>query len=187
MASPIAHAVFGASLWPLFRDPSAPPRMWAWGAALAVLPDIDFVGFQLGVPYDALFGHRGFTHSIVFALAAATAAWYMLRREAAASAGPFAWCFLALAALSHGVFDALTDGGLGVAFFAPLDNTRYFFPFRPIPVSPLSITRFLSWRGVSILLNEMVWVGIPAALLATCGALARRGKRSLPGGQPEAT
>ena len=41
---------------------------------------------------------------------------------------------------SHGVLDALTDGGPGVAFLAPFDDTRYFFPWRPIRVSPL-------WRG----------------------------------------
>lgn len=34
----------------------------------------------------------------------------------------------------------LTDGGLGVAFFSPFDNKRYFLPWRPIRVSPISVT-----------------------------------------------
>ena len=38
--------------------------------------------------------------------------------------------YLFLSTASHGVLDALTDGGLGVAFFSPFDQTRYFFPFR---------------------------------------------------------
>ncbi len=47
------------------------------------------------------------------------------------------WLFLFVATISHGILDALTDGGLGVAFFAPFVNTRYFFPWTPIKVSPI--------------------------------------------------
>lgn len=36
--------------------------------ACAVLPDIDSIGFALGIPYGSLFGHRGLTHSLLFAL-----------------------------------------------------------------------------------------------------------------------
>ena len=67
---------------------------------------------------------------------------------------PRVWLFLFLAGASHGVLDALTNGGLGVAFFAPFANERHFFPFRPIEVSPLSIRRFLSPAGLAILWNE---------------------------------
>jgi inner membrane protein len=54
--------------------------------------------------------------------------------------------YLFLATASHGVLDAMTDGGLGVAFFSPFDNRRYFLPWRPIVVSPISIARFFSGR-----------------------------------------
>ena len=40
-------------------------------AFCALLPDIDTIGFKFGVPYGAAWGHRGDTHSMVFALAAA--------------------------------------------------------------------------------------------------------------------
>jgi inner membrane protein len=43
---------------------------------------------------------------------------------------------------SHGILDAMTDGGLGVAFFSPFDDTRCFFPFRPIKVSPIGLSFF---------------------------------------------
>jgi len=59
---------------------------------------------------------------------------------------------------SHGVLDAMTNGGLGLAFFAPFDNTRYFFPFRPIEVSPLSVDAFFSASGAAILTNEFLWI-----------------------------
>ena len=40
-----------------------------WVAALgSVLPDIDALGFFVGIPYGSLFGHRGLTHSLAFAL-----------------------------------------------------------------------------------------------------------------------
>ena len=41
--------------------------------------------------------------------------------------------FVAMA--SHGVLDALTDGGRGVGFLIPFSSERFFFPWRPIPVS----------------------------------------------------
>jgi membrane-bound metal-dependent hydrolase YbcI (DUF457 family) len=57
---------------------------------------------------------------------------------------------------SHGVLDAMTDGGLGIAFFAPFDNTRYFFPFRPVKVSPIGLS-FFSARGLDVIWSELLW------------------------------
>ncbi|MCI0527086.1 MAG: metal-dependent hydrolase, partial [Nitrospira sp.] len=57
---------------------------------------------------------------------------------------------------SHGVLDAMTDGGLGIAFFAPLDNTRYFLPFRPIPVAPIGLSAFFSIWGLEVLWAEFI-------------------------------
>jgi inner membrane protein len=66
--------------------------------------------------------------------------------------------------MSHGLLDAFTDGGLGIAFFAPFDSTRYFFPWRPIAVSPIGISEFFSLGGLRVLLIEGIWIGIPAGL-----------------------
>ena len=52
------------------------------------------------------------------------------------------FAFLFLCTMSHALLDALTDGGLGVAFFSPFSNERYFFPWTPIRVS-----RFFSARA----------------------------------------
>ncbi len=50
--------------------------------ACAILPDIDVVGFKLGVQYNSLFGHRGFTHSFFFAaIIALLLAWLLHRRS----------------------------------------------------------------------------------------------------------
>lgn len=91
----------------------------------------------------------------------------MLTRQDKLGIGRFAlFAYLFLAAASHGVLDAMTDGGLGVAFFSPFDNRRHFLPWRPIRVSPISVTSFFSGRGYAVLQSELLWVWLPAAVFA---------------------
>ncbi len=79
-----------------------------------------------------------------------------------------------LVTLSHGLLDAMTNGGLGVAFFSPFDTTRYFLPWRPIRVSPVGVGRFFSAQGVAILASEIEYVWLPLATLwLGVGALRR--------------
>jgi inner membrane protein len=59
----------------------------------------------------------------------------------------------------------MTNGGLGVAFFAPFSNARYFFPWRPIEVSPLGLDFFFSSRALSVLWSEIKWIWIPSAII----------------------
>jgi inner membrane protein len=61
-----------------------------------------------------------------------------------------------------------------VAFFAPFDNSRYFFPRRPIRVSPISVSGFFSARGLPVLRSELQWVWLPAAVVAILLTLLRR-------------
>jgi len=75
---------------------------------------------------------------------------------------------------SHVVLDAITDGGRGIAFFAPLDTTRYFFPWRPVHVSPISIRAFFSNRGLQILRSELVFIWLPTTLLWAAVRVCRR-------------
>jgi len=75
---------------------------------------------------------------------------------------------------SHGVLDAMTDGGRGIAFFAPFDTTRYFFPWRPVRVSPISIRAFFSTRGLQILGSELVFIWLPTTLLWAAVRVCRR-------------
>jgi len=55
---------------------------------------------------------------------------------------------------SHGLLDALTNGGRGIALLWPFTNARYFAPWRPIPVAPIGL-RFLSSRGLHVALVEL--------------------------------
>jgi inner membrane protein len=103
------------------------------GIAFAMLPDLDGITFRLGIPYASPFGHRGFSHSIVVALVCALLAAPLARSLGAKPLTAF--LFLAFAMLSHGLLDAMTNRGNGVAFFWPFDTRRIFFHFRPIETS----------------------------------------------------
>ena len=142
------------------------------------LPDLDVVGFRFGVPYGHMLGHRGLSHSIVFALLLGACLAWLLPVAVQTPPKPrmrlILFGFLCLSTLSHGLLDALTSGGLGVAFFAPFDNQRYFFPWRPIRVSPITVRGFFSMRGVQVLRSELQWIWLPAALVTMLLTLLRR-------------
>ncbi len=70
--------------------------------------------------------------------------------------------FFFLVTASHGFLDALTSGGLGIAFFSPFDTTRYFFPWTPVLVAPIGIGSFFNHRGFRVLISEFLWIWIPS-------------------------
>ena len=179
MASVFTHALTALAIGTALRPAHAPARFWVLGAALAAIPDLDGIGYWLGVPYESPFGHRGFSHSLVFAAIVAAVGVWMFREREFDGERKLIWTYLFLATASHGVLDAMTSGGGGVAFFAPVVNERFFFPWRPIRVSPMSIRRFFSERGAAVIASELVWVWIPLAVFVATAYLVRR--RSLPG------
>ena len=170
MASAFSHAIAALSIGACFYRPGVPKRFWVAGVFCSVVPDLDVLGFGLGIQYGDPLGHRGLTHSLAFAAALAgivTFTFFRKRIPGLGSKALFAYLFLATA--SHGLLDAMTDGGLGVAFFAPFSNTRYFLPWTPIRVSPIGVSRFFTDRAVEVLKSEVVWIWIPAAMLALVG------------------
>jgi inner membrane protein len=176
VASAFGHALLGATLGKLLL-----PERWHWpywvaAAACAALPDADALGYRLGVPYDSLWGHRGLTHSLLAAVVVAVVG-TGISRLTSAERRPSAMrvgLLLVLATASHGLLDAMTTGGLGVAFFSPWHLERYFFSFRPIRVSPISIRAFLGMKGLRVLASEALWVGLPCVLLLSLQALQPR-------------
>jgi len=149
-----------------------------WGMICAVLPDADVIAFRFGIPYSHLFGHRGITHSILFAVFfAAFIALLFFRKTPFFSTNWWrTWFYLFLCTVSHGILDALTTGGLGVAFFAPFDNSRYFFPdeYRRLLVSPIGAKYFFGERGIRVLKSEFVWVWIPCMVVMLVGFIKNR-------------
>jgi inner membrane protein len=149
--------------------PRLPHRVAVAGAIATIVPDLDVAGFALGIPYAHPLGHRGFTHSIVFALILAALGTWMLRVPGQRRA---TFLFLFACTMSHGLHDAMTNGGRGVAFFAPFHNARYFFPWTPIRVSPIG-SRFFSARGMATLRSELAWVWAPCIAASILGWIAR--------------
>jgi inner membrane protein len=175
MASVLAHAIAGVAIGTAFWRPGVPLRYWVAGALLAAIPDLDSIGFRFGIHYGDVLGHRGITHSLLFAaVLSAIAVATIFPSGAGLVPRSQLWLYLFLATASHGVLDAMTNGGLGVAFFAPFDNARYFFPFTPIQVSPISVRAFFTEWGARVLMSELVWVLLPSALFAGTALWLRR-------------
>ncbi len=155
MPSVITHAAVGLSLARICASDSMPVSYWVLSAGLAMLPDLDVVGFRFGIPYGARFGHRGFSHSLFCAALVGTA---VALASAAAFAAP--WWVMALyfsgVMASHGILDLFTNGGMGIAILSPFDDTRYFSPWRPVQVCLIG-TQFLHpWNLPHFVVN---WCG----------------------------
>jgi inner membrane protein len=167
VASAITHGLVALALVPGMVPREGRWRLAALGALSSIMPDVDVVGFRLGIAYGDFLGHRGFSHSLLFAVLWSAALSYgLLRAERWGVVRHRVMLYLTVCTASHGVFDAMTNGGLGVAFLSPFDMTRYFFPFRPVSVSPLTVGAFFSGRGWRILGSELVWIGLPTAVVA---------------------
>jgi inner membrane protein len=164
MASAFSHAIVALVMGKAFQNKELSWRELLLGALCSVVPDLDVIGFYVGIQYGDVWGHRGLTHSVVFAalLAGSLVALRYRGKPAVVMTGLFLYFFICAA--SHGVLDAMTDGGLGVAFFSPFDTTRYFFPMRPVLVSPIGVSEFFSAYGVRILVSEALWIWLPSCV-----------------------
>ena len=176
MASAFSHAIASVAIGKITFIKNTDWKFWLLGVFCAVVPDADALGFMWGVPYESFWGHRGFTHSFIFAALLAVAINLIFYREEKLNSRRW-WAlflFFFLATASHPVLDAMTTGGLGVAFFSPFDNTRYFFPFRPIKVSPIGVAAFFSEWGWRVIKSEFIWVWIPSFILIAVSVFFRR-------------
>ena len=161
MPTVFTHALTGGALAVLAPDAVRNRRLMIGLAAVAMLPDADVVGWWLGVPYGAPLGHRGFLHSIPFALLVGFAAPLVLHRDASLRTRIVLSVGYVLATASHGLLDALTDGGRGVGLWIPFSNERFFAPFRPILTSSLDPSHAFGARGLRVLANVACYIAIP--------------------------
>jgi inner membrane protein len=67
MPTIFSHAIAATAIGRLYAPERIGGRFWRWSAYCSMLPDVDVVGFSVGIPYSAMLGHRGFTHSFAFA------------------------------------------------------------------------------------------------------------------------
>ena len=177
MPSAFTHLLVGAATAQVL-PPEVPRRRLALVFALAAAaPDLDVAAFALGIPYAHPLGHRGFSHSLLFAalFGAILGALSLGGRNRKHLTAVLLTGFVAVA--SHGLLDAATDAGLGIGFFIPFDNDRYFLPFRPIETSSTNPVAFFSRRGWEILKSEIVWVWLPLTALSAVWQVGKRLRR----------
>lgn len=177
--TPITHGLVGAAL--AQAAPGGVRRGWTVVAltGIAMLPDLDLLSFGLGIPYASPLGHRGVSHSLVFAAVIAGLVTPLLLRRGQRSPrdvlGVFLLAFAAVA--SHGVLDAATTGGEGVGFLLPFSEERFFWSHRPIVVSPIGLSSFQA-RAVMVLASEVRWVWLPLFVVTAAIQGARLLRRS---------
>ncbi len=164
LASAFAHIAIPTVMYIAFKSKTVNYRLYLLASLLSIVPDADVIAFQYGIPYESPWGHRGFTHSLFFAACAASFCMMFTTFLRSSRTTVFLFCFISCA--SHAFLDAMTNGGLGVAITWPFDNHRYFLPFRPIEVSPVSIKAFFSEWGIRVIRSEFLWVFLPAASLS---------------------
>ena len=156
MAS-LGHVAIGMAAARIVPPHPLAGRPWLKAAVfwslVSMLPDADVIGFSFGVRYEDEWGHRGATHSFVFSLIVGTLMGLAAPRFnlPALRTGIIA----SLVLISHALLDTMTTGGLGCALFWPFDLTRYFAPWRPIPVAPIGLT-FISPYGMMVASIELL-------------------------------
>jgi inner membrane protein len=165
LPSLITHSIIGIAAGKSLNNDEDSKHLCLLSVVCSVLPDADVIAFLFGVPYSHFFGHRGFFHSPFFGLILSlfVVGIFFRKQETFSSAyrGFFYFFFITS---SHGLLDAFTNGGLGIALLSPFDSTRYFFPWTPIEVSPIGIRAFFSEWGIRVILSEMIWVWTPLFL-----------------------
>jgi inner membrane protein len=131
---------------------------------LGLLPDADAALVAAGFEYESQWGHRGFSHSLLFAVTAGAVAYFLARRW---GTKPLFTAFLAfLAVASHGLMDSMTYRTRGIPFLWPFTEHRFQLPWRPIPPAPFG-EHFISRRGFDVMCIEMIYF-----LPLTLGALS---------------
>ena len=172
MPTIFSHAIFASSVGRAFREAHGQTRFWILTAVCAMLPDADAISFAFGVRYQSMFGHRGITHSIFFAVVVGIVVSVLFYSHTEIPKWKLA-AYFALVTATHPFLDMFTNGGLGVALLAPFSGERFFFPWRPIEVSPIGIG-FFSERGLGVIASEVIWIWIPSALIFLATWLVRR-------------
>ena len=161
MPSIISHAAVPIAIGLGLGKKRVPTPLLFAGIVAAILPDADVILFRFGANYDNIWSHRGFSHSLGFALFLGVAGAFLVRKAAPLA---FAFLFITASAASHGLLDMMTNGGHGIAFLWPLSGQRYFFDWRPIQVSPLDPARFMT-RAIRVAQSELLWIWLPAIIL----------------------
>ncbi len=188
MPTSIGHSLSGIAVSSLFASRPHVLRVVFLCVLCSVFPDFDAVGLRLGVPYQHWLGHRGFSHSILFAVfLALIALLFILNSEKSLKKRALFFTAFFACVLLHDILDAMTNGGLGVAFFSPFSERRFFLPWRLIEAPPFSPRYLITSRGLAMMRSELVWVMIPSLCISALSIGIRKLYRYFRADRIEAT
>lgn len=173
MASIFGHAVSAIGFGSVFPKVIMKPKVFLIGVVSSMLPDIDVISWRFGVHGLDMLGHRGLTHSIFFAIFWAVVLVFIFHRSDLAKNLKVLFLYYFICTASHGIIDGMTNGGDGIAYFAPFSSARYHLPWNMIQVSPLGAAAFFSEWGLSVIKSELIWIGIPSLVLFLLGKVRK--------------
>jgi inner membrane protein len=168
MATIYTHAVVGLGMCKLGFSRPLPAVFWLLVGFLPIVPDFDVFS---SARYGAIYGHRGFTHTLFFALMLGLIASAATHRFLKIDFGSLSLLFFLIVA-SHGLLDACTNGGEGIPFFWPISDHR-FGPWGPIHVSDIGF-ELPDPRTSRAIRSELLWVWLPTVLLVGAVTAFRR-------------
>lgn len=156
---PLTHALTGAAVAYAAVGRAIGRRALFIGAAAGLAPDLDILIRSTADPLLAIEQHRGFTHSIAFALLGGTIAGFALGRRGARAAAILAWLSAALldTATTYGtqLFWPFSRARIGLNLISVLD------PLFTLTMLVAVIAAFAGRRGLmtAALLVAVGWLG----------------------------
>ena len=147
MAKFSLHPAIAIGLFPWFRDVRNSKTIILTGLASPPCLTLMSSASMRASPIIICWGTAGPTPCFLPQIHRRTFAWNFFNISRIKISDLAVWLYLFASMASHGLIDALTNGGLGIAFFAPFSNERFFFSYRPIEVSTLNIRHFLKVRA----------------------------------------
>ncbi len=169
MPTVFSHIVFPVAAAVALGRARVPTSMLLAGMLATVVPDFDGIAFKLGIPYGGMWGHRGYTHTLGFALVMGLFGLLLARRWQLPKWKAYLW--IALCTFSHPVADTLTNGGIAIPLYWPIIETRFFSPWTLVEVSPIAPQRFFTERGAVVIWSEIkvLWMPLMAVAMACFG------------------
>lgn len=118
----LTQIVLGASVGEAVLGKKVGNKAMLWGAVAATIPDLDVFFTNFFSPVDNLYVHRGFSHSILFAILIAPILGYfihLIHRKKVKDVGVKSWMKLVFwSTVTHPLLDMFTNWG-----------TQLFWPF----------------------------------------------------------
>ncbi len=170
MATIYTHAVVGLGLGRLYAARPMPWAYWGLTALLPIVPDLDVFSEYA---YGSSLGHRGISHSLLFALLLSVVVTAVTFRWFRTKWWSLLILFFAIIA-SHGLLDAMTRGGENIPFFWPFGG-RYG-NWGPLIVSDIAFDLPDPTRSRAIR-AELLWVWLPMAVAVAVAMLCRHWTR----------